>query len=146
MFTTSSLTSTRPRAFANPPVPRTIGWLTSAVDLAERRLGLLFAFEVRALGAVVVVGLHRVAARLIEPVLGPALRTPLRLMVSATSSDDGARKHSPSDDPRSYHTLAVRYAARQIPSGVLYEAWPADPSLLRRLIGARSTVSADPRG
>ena len=33
--------------------------------------------------------------------------------------------------------LAFRYAARQIPSDVLYNAWPADPNLLRRLLGAR---------
>ena len=39
--------------------------------------------------------------------------------------------------------LAFRYAARQIPPEVLYEAWPADPSLLRRLIGATTTVTAD---
>ena len=34
-------------------------------------------------------------------------------------------------------TLAFRYAARQIPTEVLYDAWPADPDLLRRLLGAR---------
>ena len=33
--------------------------------------------------------------------------------------------------------LAFRYAARQIPIDVLYDAWPADPSLLRRLLGSR---------
>ncbi len=31
--------------------------------------------------------------------------------------------------------LAFRYAARQIPPETLYDAWPADPGLLRRLIG-----------
>lgn len=31
--------------------------------------------------------------------------------------------------------LAFRYAARQIPTDVLYDAWPADPDLLRRLLG-----------
>ena len=33
--------------------------------------------------------------------------------------------------------LAFRYAARQSPTEVLYDAWPADPDLLRRLLGAR---------
>jgi uncharacterized membrane protein YkvA (DUF1232 family) len=33
--------------------------------------------------------------------------------------------------------LAFRYAARQIPSEVLFDAWPADPDLLRRLLGSR---------
>ena len=33
--------------------------------------------------------------------------------------------------------LAFRYAARQIPADVLYDAWPADPNLLRRLLGSR---------
>jgi len=31
--------------------------------------------------------------------------------------------------------LALRYAARQVPREVLFEAWPEDPSLLARLIG-----------
>src|SRR3954468_21641809 len=31
--------------------------------------------------------------------------------------------------------LALRYAARQVPTEVLFEAWPGDPRLLRRLIG-----------
>ena len=35
--------------------------------------------------------------------------------------------------------LAFRYAARQIPADVLYDAWPADPNLLRRLLGSRRT-------
>ena len=33
--------------------------------------------------------------------------------------------------------LAFRYAARQVPQEVLFEAWPADPNLLKRLIGVR---------
>ncbi len=33
--------------------------------------------------------------------------------------------------------LAFRYAARKIPSDVLFDAWPADPTLLRRLLGSR---------
>ena len=37
--------------------------------------------------------------------------------------------------------LAFRYAARQIPIDVLYDAWPADPNLLRRLLGSRQTTS-----
>jgi uncharacterized membrane protein YkvA (DUF1232 family) len=31
--------------------------------------------------------------------------------------------------------LALRYAARQVPHEVLFEAWPAEPRLLARLIG-----------
>src|SRR3954451_3563687 len=31
--------------------------------------------------------------------------------------------------------LALRYAARQVPPEVLFEAWPGDPALLARLIG-----------
>jgi uncharacterized membrane protein YkvA (DUF1232 family) len=34
--------------------------------------------------------------------------------------------------------LAFRYAARQIPTSVLFDAWPADPRLLRRLIGEKA--------
>ena len=33
--------------------------------------------------------------------------------------------------------LALRYAARQVPRDVLFEAWPADPHLLERLLGDR---------
>lgn len=33
--------------------------------------------------------------------------------------------------------LAFRYAARQIPTDILFNAWPADPNLLRRLLGSR---------
>jgi uncharacterized membrane protein YkvA (DUF1232 family) len=36
--------------------------------------------------------------------------------------------------------LAFRYAARQIPADVLYDAWPADPNLLRRLLGSRKPL------
>jgi uncharacterized membrane protein YkvA (DUF1232 family) len=39
--------------------------------------------------------------------------------------------------------LAFRYAARQIPADVLYDAWPADPHLLRRLLGSRKPVDHD---
>ena len=31
--------------------------------------------------------------------------------------------------------LALRYAARQVPRSVLLEAWPANPSLIERLLG-----------
>jgi uncharacterized membrane protein YkvA (DUF1232 family) len=31
--------------------------------------------------------------------------------------------------------LALRYAARQVPREVLFEAWPAEPRLLERLVG-----------
>ncbi len=31
--------------------------------------------------------------------------------------------------------LALRYAARQVPSEVLFAAWPGEPRLLERLIG-----------
>src|SRR4051794_29613716 len=34
--------------------------------------------------------------------------------------------------------LALRYAARQVPPEVLFEAWPGDPALLSRLIGVSS--------
>ena len=32
--------------------------------------------------------------------------------------------------------LALRYAARRVPRAVLLEAWPGDPGLLNRLLGA----------
>ena len=32
--------------------------------------------------------------------------------------------------------LAFRYAARRVPRDVLFEAWPAEPRILERLIGA----------
>ena len=31
--------------------------------------------------------------------------------------------------------LALRYAARRVPAEVLFEAWPAEPRLLERLLG-----------
>jgi uncharacterized membrane protein YkvA (DUF1232 family) len=31
--------------------------------------------------------------------------------------------------------LALRYAARRVPPEVLFDAWPADPTLMARLIG-----------
>jgi uncharacterized membrane protein YkvA (DUF1232 family) len=37
--------------------------------------------------------------------------------------------------------LALRYAGRQVPRGVLLEAWPGDPWLLERLLGARSDTN-----
>jgi uncharacterized membrane protein YkvA (DUF1232 family) len=33
--------------------------------------------------------------------------------------------------------LALRYAARQVPRDVLAEAWPGEPAMLDRLVGAR---------
>lgn len=33
--------------------------------------------------------------------------------------------------------LALRYAARRVPVDVLFEAWPAEPRLLERLLGPR---------
>lgn len=32
--------------------------------------------------------------------------------------------------------LALRYAARQVPRSVLIEAWPANPAVIERLLGA----------
>ncbi len=40
--------------------------------------------------------------------------------------------------------LALRYAARRVPRAVLFEAWPADPRLLERLLGRASETSTDP--
>jgi uncharacterized membrane protein YkvA (DUF1232 family) len=37
--------------------------------------------------------------------------------------------------------LALRYAARQVPRDVLFEAWPAEPRILERLIPERSHAS-----
>ncbi|MGI8686612.1 MAG: YkvA family protein [Acidimicrobiales bacterium] len=34
--------------------------------------------------------------------------------------------------------LALRYAARRVPRAVLFEAWPADPRLLERLVPDRA--------
>ena len=33
--------------------------------------------------------------------------------------------------------LALRYAARRVPRAVLFEAWPAEPRILERLLGGR---------
>lgn len=33
--------------------------------------------------------------------------------------------------------LALRYAARRVPRDALFEAWPAEPRLLERLLGER---------
>lgn len=33
--------------------------------------------------------------------------------------------------------LALRFAARRVPHEAIYEAWPADPALLERLLGSR---------
>src|SRR3954454_13256285 len=39
--------------------------------------------------------------------------------------------------------LALRYAARQVPHDVLVEAWPGDPRIIERLLGApRATTIA----
>ena len=40
--------------------------------------------------------------------------------------------------------LALRYAARRVPPDVLLEAWPGEPRLLERLIGAPATHPAEP--
>jgi uncharacterized membrane protein YkvA (DUF1232 family) len=39
--------------------------------------------------------------------------------------------------------LALRYAARRVPRAVLLEAWPGDPRLLERLLGAPREETAD---
>ena len=39
--------------------------------------------------------------------------------------------------------LALRYAARRVPRAVLLEAWPGDPTLLERLLGASREETAD---
>lgn len=36
--------------------------------------------------------------------------------------------------------LALRYAGRSVPRAVIHEAWPADPALIDRLLGARKPV------
>lgn len=33
--------------------------------------------------------------------------------------------------------LALRYVARQVPREVLLEAWPANPAVIERLLGAK---------
>jgi len=40
--------------------------------------------------------------------------------------------------------LALRYAARRVPPAVVFEAWPADPLLLERLLGRRAERPSDP--
>lgn len=35
--------------------------------------------------------------------------------------------------------LALRYAARQVPPDILFEAWPGRRSVMERLLGSRST-------
>jgi uncharacterized membrane protein YkvA (DUF1232 family) len=37
--------------------------------------------------------------------------------------------------------LALRYAARRVPRDVIFEAWPAEPRLLERLLPARGSAS-----
>jgi uncharacterized membrane protein YkvA (DUF1232 family) len=37
--------------------------------------------------------------------------------------------------------LALRYAARQVPHEVLFEAWPAEPRILERLLPERRRAS-----
>jgi len=39
---------------------------------------------------------------------------------------------------------ALRYAARRVPREVLVEAWPGEPRLLERLIGAPASQPAEP--
>lgn len=39
--------------------------------------------------------------------------------------------------------LLLRYAARRVPRAVLLDAWPGDPDLLRRVIGARREPGTD---
>jgi uncharacterized membrane protein YkvA (DUF1232 family) len=42
--------------------------------------------------------------------------------------------------------LALRYAARRVPREVLLEAWPGQPRLLERLLGAPVGHPAEPQG
>lgn len=37
--------------------------------------------------------------------------------------------------------LTLRFAARRVPHEAIYEAWPADPALLGRLLGHRKPIS-----
>ena len=37
--------------------------------------------------------------------------------------------------------LALRYAARQVPTEVLFEAWPGKRSVMERLLGNRTVTS-----
>ena len=39
--------------------------------------------------------------------------------------------------------LALRFAARRVPHEAIYEAWPADPKLLHRLLGNRQSPPAE---
>jgi uncharacterized membrane protein YkvA (DUF1232 family) len=36
--------------------------------------------------------------------------------------------------------LALRFAARRVPHEAIFEAWPADPALLKRLLGSRRST------
>jgi hypothetical protein len=38
-------------------------------------------------------------------------------------------------------TLALRYAARQVPREVLVAAWPGEPRLLERLLGGQAPTT-----
>jgi len=40
--------------------------------------------------------------------------------------------------------LAFRYAARRVPRAVLLDAWPGDPRILERLLGAAAPAPALP--
>lgn len=40
--------------------------------------------------------------------------------------------------------LALRFAARRVPNDAIYEAWPADPHVLDRLLKSRRDRSPDP--
>ena len=40
--------------------------------------------------------------------------------------------------------LALRFAARRVPLEVLFDAWPAEPALLARLIGVNPPISRLP--
>jgi uncharacterized membrane protein YkvA (DUF1232 family) len=42
--------------------------------------------------------------------------------------------------------LALRYAARRVPREVLLEAWPGQPRLLERLLGAPVSYPVEPQG
>jgi uncharacterized membrane protein YkvA (DUF1232 family) len=41
--------------------------------------------------------------------------------------------------------LALRYAARRVPREVLFEAWPAEPRILERLLGQRKAAGSRSR-
>ncbi len=42
--------------------------------------------------------------------------------------------------------LALRYAARQVPRAVLFEAWPAEPRLLERVLRAKGEPASRAAG